>query len=229
MKPILFSTPMVQAILDGRKSMTRRVVNPQPINVSDGAYMDPYNHNYSHFTMWTKDNRMCLSCGGNIKNTAHWMPRYHPGDILWVRETWRENWMSMTGNKIYDYRADPYYSAYPAEPDGLPWRPSIFMPKLAARIFLRVTDVRCERVQEISDDDAIKEGCAGAVCDCLHFGRGVHGCESCMNTGWQDPPTLEFMDLWDGLNAKRGYSWASNPWVWVISFERCEKPGEVQP
>ena len=195
-KPILFSTPMVRAILDGRKTMTRRVVKPQPIANDQGVYWinPPY--------------------------------PFEPNNILWVRETvYFETFYRPAGEGDWIYRADNI--DYPTIPGH--WKPSIFMPKDACRIWLRVTDVRAERVQDITNNDAIKEGCAGAECDCLRIGRSWMGCESCMNTGWQEPPVVEFMQLWDDLNAKRGYSWDANPWVWVISFERCDKPQEVTP
>lgn len=204
-KPILFSTPMVRAILDGRKTMTRRVIKDKDIiNAwdceSDGtpiAYIEQ-------------------ETGDSYAPT--YPARYQPGDILWVRETWR----------IDDWDGFYHYFASETPIHGVDrWRPSIHMPKSAARIWLRVTDVRVERVQEITNNDAIKEGCMGAECDCLHLGRSWMGCESCMNTGWQEPPIVEFAQLWDDINAKRGYGWSENPWVWVIGFERCDKPEEV--
>ena len=206
MKPILFSTPMVGAILDGRKTMTRRVVKVEKPDE------------------WQDFNDCRNECGSanvpcyiaRLKATEAigvMYPKYDVGDILWVRETW------MQAERGYIYKnAEPYLVGKPT------WRPSIFMPKDACRIWLRVTDVRVERVQDITNNDAIKEGCAGAECDCLRIGRSWMGCESCMNTGWQEPPVVEFMQLWEHLNAKRGYGWDANPWVWVISFERCDKP-----
>lgn len=100
------------------------------------------------------------------------------------------------------------------------------MPKEAARIFLRVTDVRVERLQEITEEDAIAEGCEGIRCACSNkeCGGGMVVCTDCMGTGWLEPPTREFMFLFDILNNKSDYDWNANPWVWVIAFERCEKP-----
>lgn len=165
MKPILFSTPMVQAILEGRKTQTRRVVKPQPIKKG-------------HF--WTLDYTR--------------MP-YKPRDILWVRETWYLE--TFYGAHSYVYRAsEPNYPVnVGAGQHG--WRPSIFMPQDVARIFLRVKEVRVEKVQDITEEDTINEG--------------VNNKE-------------KFALLWDKLNKKRGYGWEANPWVWVIEFERIEKP-----
>jgi len=203
-KPILFSTPMVLAILDGRKTMTRRVVKTDRdgLATAAGLLVEP-------------DNDWCA--GKLIK------PPYHPGDILWVRETWGVG-IQASGGIVF--KANFQDKRAPLA-DGQKWRPSIFMPREAARIWLRVTDVRVERVQDITENDAMAEGCSGVVCE--HSNSINGGCSDCMNTGWFEPPELEFMDLWDKLNAKRGYGWHTNPWVWVIGFERCGKPQEVTP
>lgn len=151
-KPILFSGEMVNAILAGRKTMTRRVV----------------------------------------KNDAH-CP-YASGDTLWVRETFAVNCVG--GQDFLFYRADSY-----PDGDGAPWKPSIFMPRKYSRITLRITDVRVERLQDISEDDAIAEGIE------------------------PDPHVstwLKFALLWNRINEERGFGWDTNPWVWVVRFERVE-------
>ena len=222
-KPILFSTPMVQAILDGRKHMTRRIVKEDkrgewdPVNYvrencEDDATVPCYLHRE-------------ISVDDTSRNIMY--PRYDVGNILWVRETWtpfcinkntcRNNLLS---HSDYCYKASPEQCV-----DDLPckWRPSIFMPKSAARIWLKVTGVRVERVQDITEEDAIAEGCAGVECDCLHTNLGYFGCENCLNTGWRISPKTEFSELWDHLNAKRGYPWASNPWVFIYCFSRISK------
>ena len=208
-KPILFSTPMVQALLEGIKTMTRRVIkdkdiiNRFDIDV-DGkpiAYIDQ-------------------ATGDSYPPTA--IARYHIGDILWVRETWFEN------EECLLYKASKYENT--KEYHGrngwvqIKWRPSIFMPREAARIFLRVTNVRVERLQEITEEDAIAEGISWLDEACYS------------NNGWT--PTLYdpdsggspvfrdgFIALWDSINAKRGYSWDTNPWVWVYEFERVSADG----
>lgn len=181
-KPILFSTPMVQAILDGRKTMTRRVIKTDKDGVptAAGLLVDP-------------DNDWCA--GRLIK------PPYQPGDILWVRETWMQDEIG------YLYKNSlPYLVGDPI------WKPSIFMPKEACRIWLRVTGVRAERLTDISHDDVLREG----IPECQ--GRLKFPDETCCCAD------LAFEKLWDEINAKRGFGWGENPWVWVISFERCEKP-----
>lgn len=200
MKPILFNTAMVRAILDGRKTQTRRVVKPQP-------------QSYSF------DGRVYIFDEGELPK-----PQYQPGDILWVRETWKKVCATESyyeGGEIvnseelfgYMYRADNLIRWDEREPKNdefhlsditreLKWRPSIHMPREAARLFLRVTDVRVERLHEMTDDDVRREGIE--------------------NPG-------DFIRLWDStIKAvdRDRYGWYANPWVWVYTFERCGKEGE---
>ena len=190
MKPILFSTEQVQAILEGRKTMTRRVIK----NIPEGIH----------------SNGMFLDGATEIKCP------YQPGDILWVRETWyyEEHMHELTAGDPdlpsgrykhrYIYKAsDPDYPVDVGVGDK-GWRPSIFMPKEAARIFLEVTNVRVERLQEITEEDARAEGVFPAEAH-PHQHRDA------------------FADLWDSINLKRGFGWETNPWVWVISFMRTEE------
>lgn len=216
-KPILFnkqiSTEMVRAILDGRKTCTRRLVrflpgeNPQWTGyIRDGLML--YNGR----------NEPCI-----IKAP------YQPGDTLYVRETWCGLPVNeaghMRGHTIYYYKADGEL-----RPKGWrgTWHPSIHMPKEASRIWLKVTDVRVERLQSITVEGAIREGAEGEKCH--HTNAGAFGCTDCMNTGWIEPPQVEFMQIWNSTIKKSDidrYGWNANPWVWVIEFERCEKPEGV--
>jgi hypothetical protein len=172
-RPILFSGPMVRAILEGRKTQTRRVIKPQP--EIGGAY-------------WRTPGG---AIGRDVK--PKYCPYGRPGDLLWVRETWAINIGAEPGESIYAYRAD-------RERPG-DWKPSIHMPRKASRLLLRITDVRVQRVQEISDAEAIAEGCVPV------WDAGV-------------TPRDAFAELWDDINAPRDHGWESNPWVWAISFER---------
>lgn len=196
MKPIIFSTPMVQAILAGRKTQTRRVVkedrrgewaavNGVRNNSEYGASVPCYLHRET-------------AVDDISRNIMY--PNYDVGDILWVRETWSP---VQVLPKRYLYKADAENGG---EGDGLPirWRPSIYMPREAARLFLRVTDVRVERVQDISEADAKAEGVT-PINDSECGYRGA------------------FRELWNALNAKRGYDWYTNNWVWVYTFERITK------
>lgn len=147
--PILFNTEMVRAILDGRKTVTRRVVKPQMPDHCPSCM-----HIHSDF-IYDKaaQNVYCASCGEPLDNGGFpYKPAYQPGDILYVRETWQEcEWG-------YLYRAWPEGLHQPGTYKGMPWRPSIHMPKAAARIWLKVTDVRVERLQEMDTRGCQREG-----------------------------------------------------------------------
>lgn len=185
-KPILFNSEMVRAILDGRKSCTRRIIKPQPT---------------AHY------GTQCV------------IPPYKPGDILYVRETW----CGLPVNEAGHFRGHPIYY-YKADGDLRPegwrgaWHPSIHMLKEAARIWLKVTDVRAERLQDITEDSAKAEG--------ANWKNGK-------NVGWEEKmrhTAIErFAEIWESTIKKSDldrYGWAANPYVFVIEFEQCEKPEE---
>lgn len=202
--PILFSTPMVQAILEGRKSMTRRAVkDPHVLSCLSEGTLPSYFNSYDHvFCKYGK-----------------------PGDILWVREKWRKN-DTPTGYPYHFYTDDDYTNK-----DNEKWRPSIFMPKDACRIFLQVTDVRVERLQDINTEDAVKEGIA---CVSKDGGRnykfGIPDADGYPGSGevgwkwqdWQATPTQAFEHLWKKINGDE--SWSNNPWVWCITFKKVDRP-----
>lgn len=207
--PILFNMEMVRAILDGRKSCTRRLVKHDVESVLNSPY---------HKAHPEVEDKQIIS--------KRWNPPYHTDDILYVRETWSEGYEEGT----YIYRASDKLADLPTfkESSKLIYHPSIHMPKEAARIWLKVTDVRVERLHDITEDGALREGSQGIRCD--HVALGEHGCTDCMNTGWIEPPQVEFMQIWDSTIKKSDldrYGWDANPWVWVIEFERCEKPEGV--
>ena len=186
MKPIIFSTEMAQAILAERKTQTRRVIK--------GVSTE-----WDCFGRCTDGDSPFIGFGRGERLEKKVKAPYQPGDILWVRETWAE---TATGD--YVYIAD-----FPHTKDLLKhgkWRPSIHMPKTAARLFLRVTDVRVEQLQYITEEGAWKEGCPDDVVPDKYPSSVV----------W-------FHELWDKLNLKRGYGWETNPWVYVIEFERISK------
>ena len=229
-KPILFNTEMVRAILDGRKTCTRRICkDANEYTVPD---MDFYNadrrtyavHNFAdkeHMEQLSTAERTCPIC---------------PGDILYVRETvWQKigYYLDVDGETKPSWYNEFRYVASDEKPEtgwNYSWvkRPSIHMPKEAARIWLKVTDVRVERLHDITEDGALREGAQGMRCD--HAALGVYGCTDCMNTGWIEPPQVGFMQIWDSTIKKSDldrYGWDASPWVWVIEFERCEKPKGV--
>lgn len=201
--PILFNTEMVRAILDGRKSCTRRIVKHDVKAILNS----PYHKEHPEVEDKQIISKLC-------------MPPYQIGDILYVRETWYK------GLERYMYRAD-YSDTEKFYRDGkeieMKWHPSLHMPKDAARIFLRVTNVRVERLQEITEDEAVKEGIYQSNCkEC----NAPFGCDACPDEGYNEIDG--FADLWNSTIKKSDldrYGWNANPWVWVIEFERCEKPG----
>lgn len=184
MKPILFNTEMVQAILEGRKTVTRRPVKTQPDGELHRLHADS-----------------CFpGCFAEDGSGRVYRPPYMAGDVLYVRETWAR---SMAGT--FMYRADD--KAIMVDH----WLPSIHMPREAARIFLRVTAARAERLQSISHEDAEQEGCW-----CDESGLAM--------------PIDKFAELWDSTIPKNPnkfkrypYYWKDNPWVWVIEFEKISK------
>lgn len=221
-KPILFNADMVRAILDGRKTATRRLIKPQPkfrlcytfAGCNHGTWSYPSDTVYEY---WGEEYRL-PDCITDEDKKMVWKPPYNADDILYVRETW---------SPVFVVPRRYLYKVGCKEAENLPikWHPSIHMPKEAARIWLKVKDVRVERLKDMTDKDALKEGAQGVKCD--HAGLGAYGCTDCMNTGWLEPPMLEFMGIWDSTIKKSDldrYGWDANPWVWVIEFERCEKP-----
>lgn len=208
--PILFNTEMVRAILDGRKTCTRRVIE-LPENM-DGVPVGKSGDS---------SNPLGFMYPGGIKR-----PPYQPGDILYVRETWCALPVNeaghMRGHSIYYYRADG-----DLRPEGWrgKWRPSIHMPKEAARIWLRVTDVRVERLQEITDEQAKREGIQYDECPTGFTWKQETDMHNCYTT-----PIGAMQALWNSTIKKSDldrYGWNASPWVWVIEFERCEKPEGV--
>lgn len=214
-KPILFNTEMVRAILDGRKSCTRRLVKF-------------FSGENPRWTGYIKDGLMLYN--GKNEPCIRKAP-YQPGDILYVRETWSEGYEDGT----YIYRADDKLTDLPTfkESSKLIYHPSIHMPKEAARIWLKVMNVRVERLQEMKPVDVIKEGSYPDCWDCLNT-YGESGSQCCYGTEEQcsqcDEVMMEWEKLWNSTIKKSNidrYGWSANPWIWVIEFERCEKPEGV--
>lgn len=232
-RPILFSGEMVRAILEGRKTQTRRVIKFP--NWACGDWND--------FELSEKGlPEFC--CEETRCKAELYCPYGQPSDHLWVRETWKissfmegepvafqyksdmsitdendksdcvayENWYDRMVEKSSDYL---YRINHPINNEGvyiwehgmspLPWRPSIFMPRWASRITLEIMAIRVERVQDISEEDAIAEGIPYSHWVGVKYHR------------------YQYKLLWDSINAKRGYPWESNPWVWAIEFTVVDK------
>ena len=208
-KPILFNTEMVRAILDGRKSCTRRIVKGFiPNNAVWG---------YTAFTP-----KGYISCRGTFADgygEKFFKLPCKLGDILYVRETWKK-----APNGYY------YYEDWQRNDiaDVTKWKPSIHMPKEAARIWLKVTDVRVERLQEITEEQACMEG-TNPWDEACYENNGWHPTLSDPDSGGEPNMVDGFHKLWNSTIKKSDidrYGWDANPWVQVIEFERCEKPKE---
>lgn len=237
-RPILFLGPMVQAILDDRKTETRRVIKPQP-----GGKVVSFD---------STDGQWYSRSDGRYIDWLHRCPFGQPGDRLWVREAWKVVSWDEEGNVQCFYKASPditwcapmaasndpwvddpcdwtqhdydkhvrrlpsfreiddpeseYGMRCEFDASELSWRPSIHMPRWASRITLEVVAVRVERVQDISEEDAVAEGVDAVSLNDVP-----------RQATWSR--RQDFAQLWNSINAKRGFGWDTNPWVWVIEFK----------
>ena len=191
-RPIIFSGDMVNAILAGNKTQTRRVIKPQP------WLIDPAEKEYHKWECYDGKNYYLIEC-----------PYGQPGDRPWVRETF--GYITLAENEVFTARRPdgcPVRIYYKSEAnregwvDMVPWTPSVFMPRWASRIMLEIVSIRVERLQDISEADAFAEGISGG--------------------DWLGDPVGEFKKLWNSINEKRGFGWETNCWVWVIGFKKLE-------
>ena len=195
-RPIIMTSESVRAILDGRKTMTRRVIT---------GFLYPEYPDHEYCFHETVDSRWEIGMISRSTGEGHFMqysrcPYGVPGSSLWVKESWANNIPGCPNGLSYKAdHIDPLGDG-PAHP--MKWKSPIFMPRWASRITLEVVNVRVERITDISDSDCYAEGIISPQNDIL------------------GEPYYSFKDLWDTINAKRGYPWASNPWVWVIEFRR---------
>lgn len=219
-KPILFNTQMVQAILEGRKTTTRRIIKRTPSNDNPSGYglwkefndrdNKWYIKDYTHSPLWWTE-----------KEYIERFSKFHIGDILYVRETWCDRWLPdgfLEGKERYGYKADgePSYGLWGNDSQCKleVWIPSIHMPKEAARIFLKVTDVRIERLQDMREKEIRAEG--------ITPDKEYEGFKNAVEANLE----VKFATLWDSTVNKKDidqYGFNANPYVWVIEFERIEK------
>lgn len=202
-KPILFSGPLVRAILEGRKSVTRRLI-PERVQYA-----------YDNYDDW------CSNVSAGIPTSRQWERefflercRFAVGGNLWVRETWKPHSLysdlkprDIPRSKIF-YRADDSYA-----PSNTQWKPGIHMPRWASRITLEVTGVKVERLQDISEEEAKAEGVVPKASGRYHCGFDDEGEITCKS------PVTAYAWLWNSINGEReGASWSDNPWVAAITF-----------
>lgn len=208
-RPILFSAPMVRAILEGRKTQTRRVIKPEPYLYENCAPV--LGEHRVLGTAWYWHYKPSIGVELNTAIKQGWCPYGSPGDHLWVREKhyqygkWVKAGKTIKGREGYPDVAYIGEKEIPADRTALTWhiRPSIHMPRWASRITLEITGIRVERVQEITIGDVIAEGYPKS--------RSIDS---------RPQPIPWFIELWNSINARRGFGWDKNPWVWVISFKK---------
>lgn len=198
--PIIYSTPMIKAYMEDRKTMTRRVMKPQPKMIHEIFQHQGYV--YAQTELLERDKNLlngCVRC-----------PYGQPGDALWIRQTFFANLgkLLFTKEELSRLKNDKEFNEL-AQSSGLQidvkWTPAIFMPRKWSFYTQTITSIRVERLQDITEEDAEKEGIEFVL---THKTR-------------RD----QFATLWDSINAKRGYPWASNPWIWVISYPKySEEP-----
>ncbi|MCV6826036.1 MULTISPECIES: hypothetical protein [Halocynthiibacter] len=211
-KPILFSGEMVRALLDGRKTQTRRVLKPQIGDLDQVGY-------------FPDGEPIVMDSEGGHQSPISGV-KYAVGDRLWVREAWKVGPAyddlpprDLSGEECLKYMADGAEQKWGWEHSQVYGRnrPSMFMPRWASRLTLTVTDVRVQRLQDISESDAEAEGIEpySGIDPCC---TGYLNYQTQSEDGWWLPPVKSFRTLWDSLNAKRGYGWAENPWVVAYTF-----------
>jgi hypothetical protein len=247
-RPILFSGPMVRAILAGQKTVTRRALKPQPVRSL--PHTEAVEQDGGHGTLdihhplgWRWKNSFATDEVGGVSQLAnqYTCPYGMTGDRLWVRETWLpdppidDTWASTEwngcGRRIADvvshYRKPEWclYAASWERVNDLAWKPSIHMPRWASRITLEVTGVTVERLQDITEEQAKAEGVT-PFGSSLGADQRIAG-EDRGRTHGTHPYTLAYAVLWDELNADRGFGWATNPWVWAVSFGVADR--DIKP
>ena len=198
-KPIIFRTEMVRAILDGRKTQTRRAVKIKSGDSFNTYSIQPGYINGGHDNYY----------GFSSEEHDYKCPYGQPGATLWVRETFAlDEWFYLPGHKEVLYKTDNIDSDYPVK-----WKPSIHMPKWACRIWLEIINIKVEKLQDIRMSDCEAEGAKDYLYGEYPNSYNIKKAGSCLRHN--------FHRLWDSINEKK-HPWASNPWVWVVEFERIK-------
>ena len=222
-KSIMLSAEMVRAVLNNSKTMHRQVIKTQP----------PVNSIYHGQVTSSTDTKKegYIGWGPNENEVSIYSKcTYQVGDIIWVQEPWAVHDLMLKPRKLNPDKQEWFYSGefkdtmvekvvyaadYPKESFKGAWRRSVHLPRSAARLLLKIKSVRVERLQDITEEDAIREGHKTLRCSC---NKQAYACTDCMNTGLLEPAELSFLQTWDSTNTKHGNGWATNPWVWVLEF-----------
>jgi hypothetical protein len=223
-RPISFSDPMVRAILDGRKTQTRRVIKPQPPEWIDELHGGQLSSR-APYELENEDNQI-VGWGFQDERGTYWrVPYGKPGDRLWVREAWAVVPHVTDNGPKHRAKGDgtgvTWQADWNANPSGFKWKPSIHMPRWASRITLEITGVRVERLDDISEADAMAEGIESrplswnsARREFMYYGWLRK------HDQWSFSPINSYESLWESINGPE--SWAANPWVWVVEFQKVE-------
>ncbi|HBR2315728.1 TPA: hypothetical protein L9P45_003526 [Klebsiella pneumoniae] len=238
---MIFNAEMVRAILDGRKTQTRRIMTVQPQSSEFGLRYIAESSLAKEVGMyfWSQSD----ACGMKARSKPFACPYGKPGDRIWVRETWSSDfanyypndrvWYAADNNRRLDIEVvDGVRGIYSPESDvhvPFRWRPSIHMPRWASRILLEITDVRVERLNAISEEDAQREGVHAEVWDQTVVARNYAARDEFFQFWSEDMPHYvemnqlyrsSFRSLWESIYGSE--NWLANPWVWVIEFKRVE-------
>jgi hypothetical protein len=220
-RSLIFSADSVRAILDGRKTQTRRVITPQPAHVQRHEWRGRVLYDAEHRLWWWKEHSFenLIDFTDERRRLARLSPFGSPGDHLWVREVWMPVDLSYRAPASYAVKRDragkKHAVIYRADSDAhVDWNSPIHMPRWASRITLEIVGVRVERVQDITPEDCQQEGVTVPRCDCECCSHSSKVC-----TADQSAYLEAFRELWDSINGKK-HPWASNPFVWVISFRK---------
>lgn len=228
--PIIFTTDMIKAILNGTKTQTRRVIIPQPVCKCDnpnwqGKLIDWVGWRHEGKIGWS-----CYTCGSGLYAYDEWSshgiicPYGQAGDRLWIRETFKPYAYIASNRDTIQYKDGTERDVHCPE-DFIPsinWKPSIHMPRWASRFNLTASNVRIERIQDITEEDARAEGIIPFIIGLPPIQTTVYA-TNYPNPICSDTAKNAFKLLWDSINAKRGYSWNINPWVWVVTFHQYSK------
>lgn len=217
-RPILYKTEMVQAIYEGRKNLTRRTKKLEKVNVNPDWFRYDGTANFGDQVPSNRHYFELLDLEGNPREKYIHIdcPYGKIGDILWVRETFYiSKYDDIKQECPYIYKA----SVFDADKLDLKWKPSIYMPQKACRLFLKITDIRCERLMDISEEDAKAEGVDFQFAEMFQEDRFKDYLD--FNSDYRTAYS-SFQSLWESINGVESFN--ANPWVWVIQFEKTEKP-----